>query len=188
MKHLTSEHERLQALHEYEIMDSLPEEDYDSITTLASQICGTPISLISLLDDRRQWFKSSVGLQVKETPREYAFCSHTIENPKEILIVSDSRKDDRFSGNPLVTGDPHVIFYAGMPLVDDNGYALGSLCVIDHEEHTLTTGQLNALKQLAKQVMTLIQLKKKNRALIHMANALEQRNSELEEEVRLLRL
>lgn len=182
----TGEQQRLQALKEYDIMDSLPEEDYDSITLLASQICGTPISLISLLDDRRQWFKSAVGLEVKETPKEYAFCVHTIQSPGEALIVPDSRKDDRFAGNPLVTGEPHVIFYAGVPLITESGYPLGSLCVIDDKEHSLTHFQLQALKELAKQVVHLMELKRKNRALAHLVNALEERNTELEDEVRKL--
>ncbi|MBE7170115.1 MAG: GAF domain-containing protein [Williamsia sp.] len=187
MNQKTNEQERLQALKEYDIMDSLPEEDYDNLTSLASQICGTPISLISLLDDKRQWFKSAKGLEVKETPKEYAFCVHTIQNPGEVFIIPDSRKDERFAANPLVTGDPHVIFYAGMPLVDESGHALGSLCVIDDQEHTLTLFQITALKHLAKQVVSLMQLKKKNRDLIAMINGMEQRNVELEEELHLIR-
>jgi len=180
---LPNELERLQALKSYDILDSLPEEDYDDITRLAAEICGTPISLISLLDDSRQWFKSSVGVEVRETPKEFAFCSHTILTPDRPCIVPDSRKDARFALNPLVTGDPHVVFYAGFPLVDPGGFALGSLCVIDSEEKNLTDHQVEALTILAKQVVRLMDLKKKNKALQTLKNMLEERNAELEGEV-----
>lgn len=183
-----NEEARLKELESYNIMDSLPESDYDDLTKLASEICGTQISLISLLDDKRQWFKSVTGLQVKETPKEYAFCAHAIVNPKETLIVPDSRKDSRFSGNPLVTGDPHVVFYAGVPLVTENGYALGSLCVIDDQARNLDDHQLSALRILARQVVNLMELKKRNRAMLAIANMLEEKNVELEEEVRSLQL
>ena len=179
---------RLLELESYNIMDSLPEADYDDITKLASEICRTDISLISLLDDKRQWFKSATGLQVKETPKEYAFCAHAIVNPLETLIVPDSRQDSRFAGNPLVTGDPHVIFYAGVPLVTEKGFALGSLCVIHAETRTLDDFQLSALRTLAKQVVNLMELKKRNRSLLSIANMLEERNVELEEEVRRMQL
>lgn len=182
----TAEQKRLEALAEYEIMDTLPEEEYDNLTSLASRICGTPISLITLLDDQRQWFKSATGLDVKETPIEYAFCAHAIQNPSEILVVPDSRKDERFANNPFVTGEPHIVFYAGMPLVDEAGYALGSLCVLDIQEHTLTAFQLTALKQLAKQVVSLMKLRKEKRTLTTMVAKLEQQNARLEEDVRKL--
>jgi GAF domain-containing protein len=182
----TDEQKRLEALKEYEIMDSLPEEEYDNITSLASRVCGTPISLITLLDDQRQWFKSATGLDIKETPIEYAFCSHAIQNPSEVLVVPDSRKDERFSNNPFVTGEPHIVFYAGMPLVDEAGNALGSLCVLDVQEHTLTPFQLTALRQLARQVVSLMALRKHNIVLKNKVNDLEQQTSALKEEVRKL--
>ena len=178
---LPEKDERLNALKSYDILDSLPEADYDDITRLASEICQTPISLISLIDDTRQWFKSNHGLDVRETPREYAFCSHTIANPFEILVVPDSREDQRFAGNPLVTGDPHVIFYAGVPLVDTNGFALGSLCVIDHSAKQLNPLQLSALKILARQIVNLLELRKSNKALTTIKRLLEQRNTELDQ-------
>ncbi|GAB3335149.1 hypothetical protein GCM10027299_43910 [Larkinella ripae] len=159
----------------------MPEKDYDDLTRLASGICQTPISLISLIDDKRQWFKSNHGLQVRETPREFAFCTHAIINPNETLIVQDSRNDERFSGNPLVTGDPYVIFYAGVPLVDSNGYPLGSLCVIDQTPKQLRPDQLAALQILAKQVVHLLGLRKTNKALTTVKRHLENRNRELDE-------
>ncbi|RYZ76565.1 MAG: GAF domain-containing protein, partial [Proteobacteria bacterium] len=153
---------RLATLKSYDILDSLPEADYDDITQLAAAICQTPISLISLVDDERQWFKSARGLDKKETPREFAFCAHNIIDPSTALIVEDSRQDVRFAGNPLVTGDPHIVFYAGMPLVDPSGHALGSLCVIDRKVRTLDQTQLDALKVLAQQVVKLLELRKAN--------------------------
>lgn len=172
---------RIDALRSYEILDSLPEPDYDELTTLASEICQTPISLISLVDNDRQWFKSNLGLTVRETPREFAFCAHGILNPTELFIVPDSRNDERFMGNPLVTGDPHVIFYAGVPLVNEDGYALGSLCVIDHTPKQLTEKQIGSLKILAKQVVNLLELRRTNKALTTIKRLLEQRNAELEQ-------
>ena len=182
----TDEQKRLAALEEYGIMDSLPEEEYDNITSLASRICGTPISLITLLDDQRQWFKSATGLDIKETPIEYAFCSYAIQHPSEIMVVPDSRKDERFANNPFVTGEPHIVFYAGMPLVDESGLALGSLCVLDVQEHTLTPFQLTALQQLAKQVVSLMTLKKHNKQLKNAVSDLEQQNALLRAEVQKL--
>ena len=183
----TAEQKRLEALREYGIMDTPPEEEFDNITSLASRICGTPISLITLLDDQRQWFKAAIGIDIKETPIEYAFCAYAIKNPSDLTVVPDSRKDERFANNPFVTGEPHIVFYAGMPLVDEAGCALGSLCVLDVQEQTLSPFQLTALKQLAKQVVTLLQLKKKNSQLERAVDRLEQQNRALEEEVRELK-
>jgi len=176
---VNKENDRLNALKSYDILDSLPEEEYDDITRLASEICQTPISLISLLDDSRQWFKSNHGLQVRETPIEYAFCSHAIINPNEIFIVPDSRKDPRFSKNPLVTGEPYVIFYAGVPLVDKNGFPLGSLCVIDNDAKELSDKQLIGLRVLARHVVNLLEMRKSNKALNTVKRLLENRNEEL---------
>ncbi len=183
----TAEQDRLEALRQYGIMDTPSEEEFENITSLASRICGTPISLITLLDDQRQWFKSAIGIDLKETPIEYAFCAHAIKNPSDLTVVPDSRKDERFANNPFVTGEPHIVFYAGMPLVDEDGYALGSLCVLDVQEQRLSPFQLTALKQLAKQVVSLLQLRKKNRELENLVDTLQQRNKGLEEEVRGLK-
>ncbi len=150
------ESERLEALKSYHILDTLSEDDYDRLTQLASLICDTPISLVSLLDDKRQWFKSRTGLAVTETPREYAFCAHTIQNPGSFFEIEDAEKDARFINNPLVTGDPNIRFYAGYPLVDPSGHALGTLCVIDRKPRKLTDNQHKALQLLAEEVMSLI--------------------------------
>ncbi len=147
------------------IMDTIPESDFDEITMLASQICNTPISLVSLVDDKRQWFKSHHGLSVKETPRDFAFCGHAINNPDQPFIVADSRLDNRFHDNPLVTGTPNIIFYAGIPLLTPEGNALGTLCVIDNQPKQLTDMQLRSLSALSHQVMCQLELRRKNTQL-----------------------
>ena len=175
-----NEQDRLEALRSYDILDSLPEKEYNDITLLASEICNTPISLISFIDDKRQWFKSNRGLDVQETPKDFAFCSHAILNPSEVLIVPDSRKDERFAGNPLVEGDPYVIFYASVPLVNKDGFPLGSLCVIDNNSRTLTDTQLNALKILSEQVVNILELRRANKTLTTLKKFIEERNMELQ--------
>ncbi|GAB3314508.1 hypothetical protein GCM10027299_02700 [Larkinella ripae] len=151
---------RLQALADYNLLDSLPEPVFEDIIRLASEICRTPISLISLVDQNRQWFKAKQGLKGDETAREESFCAHAILNPEEVFIVTDARQDERFHDNPLTTGDPHVVFYAGVPLVNPNGYPLGSLCVIDKRPRTLTENQIASLKALAKWVAGEFELRK----------------------------
>lgn len=162
-----NEDERLASLASYNILDTLEEDDLNEITLLASEICQTPIALISLVDANRQWFKSAVGVpdNLKETPREYAFCAHAIMDKQEVMVVNDARKDSRFADNPLVTGEHNIIFYAGVPLVNEEGHAMGSLCVIDHEAKELAPNQIHALKVLSKQVLVQIELRKKMQVL-----------------------
>ena len=126
-----SEEKRLAALEATKLLDSEIDERFERITRLAANALGSDMALISLLDGSRQWFKSKVGLQATETPREQAFCSHAIQNPDDVMVVLDASEDSRFAGNPLVTGDPNISFYAGVPLVTKEGYALGTLCVLD---------------------------------------------------------
>ena len=174
------EKERIKELDSFSILDTLPEQDYDDITALAAQICGTPISLISIIDEKRQWFKSHHGLDATETPREFAFCAHAINDSDNAFVVHDARNDERFSDNPLVTASPNVIFYAGIPLVSSDGLALGTLCVIDHEPRALSAQQLNALKALANQTINLLRLRKANDLLKQSMTRLEEKNEELE--------
>jgi len=179
------EDKRLLALKEYSILDTLPEKEYDDITYLASQICGTPISLFSLIDDKRQWFKSHHGLGATETPKEIAFCAHAINDKNNIFIVNDSRQDERFHDNPLVTDEPYVIFYVGVPLISSEGYALGTLCVIDNKPNKLEDAQLKALKALSNQLMNLFELRKKSIELQTKIFEMETQNKGLEQFARI---
>jgi two-component system, cell cycle sensor histidine kinase and response regulator CckA len=149
---------RLETLYQYEIIDSETESGFDEIVRLAAYICGTPIALISLIDTDRQWFKSKLGIEATETLREEAFCSYTILETN-ILIVNDALADERFSTNPLVTSEPHIRFYAGVPLITPAGHALGALCAIDSVPRSLSPLQVSALQALGHQVMTQLELR-----------------------------
>ena len=175
-----NEAERLKDLESYSILDSLSESDYDDLTAIAAEICGTEISLISLIDDKRQWFKSHHGLDVSETPKEYAFCAHAINDPENVFIVQDARRDNRFHDNPLVVNKPSVIFYAGVSLISDNGLPLGTLCVIDHKPKLLSQGQIKSLRALGNQVMNILNLRKTKLTLENTLRDLEDKNIELE--------
>ncbi|BAU14765.1 hypothetical protein LEP3755_53180 [Leptolyngbya sp. NIES-3755] len=166
---LEQEAARLEALKQYRILDTPPEQTYDDFTLLASFICEAPIALISLIDTERQWFKSKVGLEVAETPRAVSFCA-TIKSP-ETLIVNDARLDAQFMSNPLVTADPDIRFYAGAPLVTPDGHILGSLCVIDRKPRELSESQKRSLEALARQVVVQLELR---RVSTRLAEALDQ--------------
>ncbi|WP_418359660.1 PAS domain S-box protein [Sphingobacterium detergens] len=150
-----NESQRIQALHEYEILDTAAESEFDRITEIASRVCDMPISLISLVDKERQWFKSRVGLELKETPRDLSFCQYTFTED-QLLEVRDAVEDDRFKSNTLVTADPHIRYYAGLPLIDANGFALGALCVIDRVPRQLDENQKQILSLLRDEVVALI--------------------------------
>jgi len=147
---VTDEAQRLKALHHYRILDTDPEQAFDDLTLLASHVCGTPIALITLVDENRQWFKSRIGVPERETARSVSFCSHAIQQPG-LFIVSDASTDVRFRDNPLVQNDPHIRFYAGAPLLPREGDALGTLCVIDRRPRVLTEDQKEALAALQRQ-------------------------------------
>ncbi|HOX58394.1 MAG TPA: GAF domain-containing protein [Candidatus Paceibacterota bacterium] len=164
-----NEKQRLAALREYQILDSGTEQAYDDITALAAYVCDVPIATISLVDESRQWFKSRVGLNEQETPRDVAFCAHAILQV-EPLIVRDALNDARFADSALVTRTPHIRFYAGFPLSSPEGFALGSLCAIDRKPRQLSPQQKTAMQALARQVMALLELR---RASKRMAEVLE---------------
>lgn len=157
-----NEPDRLQNLLSYCILDSEPEDDFDSITTLASEIFDVPVCVITIIDKERQWFKSKVGIDVNETPRSISICGHAIITPEKLLIVKDATKDDRFKGNPLVAGDPHFVFYAGAPIISPEGYPFGTICILDFKERELNEQQKGHLKIMARQVSNLLNLRKRN--------------------------
>ncbi len=175
-----NEAERLSALYEYNLLNTLPEKEYDNITKIASEICHAPISMITLIDNDKQFHKSRLGLDVTDIPRDHAFCSHAILNPKEIMEVNDSSKDERFHDNPYVLGDPNIAFYAGVPLVNESGHALGALCVIDHKPKSLSPEQKETLEALARQVVAQFELRRKNLQLEQQQKELKILNDELE--------
>lgn len=161
----SNEADRLQALAEYHILDSAPEQAFDDLTSLAAQICGCPIALVTCVAESRQWFKSRVGLDVSETPRDQSFCAHAIMKPSDLLIVPDAMLDTRFAANPLVLEKPNIRFYAGAPLLAQSGQALGSLCVIDRVPRQLADEQLAALRMLGRQVSYLLELRRVSQEL-----------------------
>ncbi len=159
-----NETKRLKVLWEYEVLDTVPEEVFDDLTELAAKICEAPIALISLVDEKRQWFKSKVGLSVSETSRDVSFCAYAITRPG-LFIVPDATRDRRFADHPFVTGKPKIRFYAGAPLVTPDGHALGTLCVLDTVSRELRPDQKQALRILAHHVVSQLELRRHSRQL-----------------------
>lgn len=170
------ERQRLRILWEYQVLDTVPEEIFDQLTELAARICEAPIALISLVDEDRQWFKSRVGISLRQTSRDVSFCAHAIRQ-SGLFMVSDATKDPRFSQNPLVVSDPKIRFYAGAPLVTPDGHALGTLCVIDTVPRKLRPDQQQALLILARHVVSQLELRRRTREL---TQARADRQKELE--------
>lgn len=180
----SNEAERLAALRAYDILDTLPEKAFDDLTRIAGHICQTPVVLVSLVDGQRQWFKSRIGMEDTETSREVSFCAHAILDQHHVLTVLDATTDPRFADNPLVTGDFHLRFYAGAPLVSSTGHAVGALCVIDHVSRQFSDAQRDALEVLGRQIVAQMELR---RDLAVMRQQVEQeitdrRRAELERE------
>ena len=173
----TNEEERLIAVKSYSIIDTLPESDYDNLTELAATICDVPIALITILNKERNFFKSHYGIALNESSRELSFCGHAILE-KDIFIVNDAREDIRFIDNPLLK-EQNVVFYAGVPLLDPSGYELGTICIFDHIPRELNESQIKALKTLGRQVVNLLELRKKNTNLNLIKGELEERNIQL---------
>lgn len=168
----SNEELRLQTLHDYAILDSLPEQEYEDLVRLAASICGTPIAAVSLIDRDRQWFKAISGLEVQETSRDSSFCAHTILEPSRMLVVEDSWTDPRFADNPLVAGAPGIRFYAGHAILSPDGMPLGALCVIDDEPRQLSPEQAEALAALSRQVTSQLELRRTLRDLERKSSAL----------------
>ena len=156
---LSTQAARLAALDRYAILDTDPEQSFDDLVILASYICKTPIALLSLLDDHRQWFKSTVGVQVRETPLEMSICAYAIKQ-EDLFIVPDTLQDARFRENPMVVGEPHIRFYAGAPLINEDGFALGTLCVLDRQPRELDLEQKQALKSLRQLALKQMELRR----------------------------
>jgi anti-sigma regulatory factor (Ser/Thr protein kinase) len=177
-----NEAERLAALRRYKILDTDPEQAFDDLALLASQVCGTPIALITLVDAERQWFKARVGVSITDTSRSVSFCTHAIRHAG-LFVVPDATEDRAFRDNPLVTGDPYIRFYAGAPLVTHDGHALGTLCVVDRVPRTLTREQSEALQALKRQAEAQIELRGN---LIELKQALAARDRAEEAQERLI--
>jgi GAF domain-containing protein len=168
-----NEKKRLEVLWQYDVLDTVPEAVFDDLTNLAALICEAPIAMITLLDEKRQWFKSKTGISANETSRDISFCGHAIMQDK-LFVVPDAANDARFARNSLVTGEPKIRFYAGAPLITPDGHALGTLCVMDKVPHTLRPDQKRALEILSGHVMTQLELRRRS---LELARAKAERES-----------
>lgn len=175
---LPNEKERLKSLKSYRLLDTLPEEEYDNITELISFICNTPISLITLLDEERNFFKSHNGISFNESPRNISFCGHALHNKGEIFIIEDARVDTRFQDNPLVI-ENDVVFYAGVTLINKDRHSLGTLCVFDTRPRSLSESQIKTIKTMSRQIVNLFELRKTNLKLREFERLLLERNEQL---------
>jgi len=160
----SAESARVAALDRYAILDTEPEQAFDDLVLLAAHVCQAPIAMLSLVDDHRQWFKSKVGVEIRETPRDQSFCAHAIRQ-RDLFIVPDTRNDARFRENPMVLGEPHIRFYAGAPLINEDGFALGTLCVADRQPRELDEAQKEALKSLSRLALRQMELRQNLRLL-----------------------
>lgn len=173
-----NEVKRLKVLWQYDVLDTVPEEVFDDLTDLAAHICEAPVAMISLVAEDRQWFKAKVGISLTETARDISFCAHAILND-DLLVIPDATKDPRFRDNPLVTGPERIRFYAGAPLVTPDGHALGTLCVLDKKPRKLRAEQQNALRVLARHVVSQLELRRHARELAEAREDGRQLKSEL---------
>lgn len=176
-----NEARRLEALHRYDILDTPPEPAFDDLARVVAHICGTSTALVSFVDEHRQWFKASVGFDVRETPRDLAFCAHAVAEPSRPLVVTDTLADERFADHPLVLDGPRIRFYAGAQLMTSDGLALGTLCAIDQEPRELTAAQLSALQALARQVVDQLELRRIIERLHGVLDELEEARRQSEE-------
>lgn len=151
---------RMEALHRYQILDSDPERSFEDLTTIARAACGTSMAAVTLIDSQRQWFKSIQGTTAAELPRDESMCGHAILRPQEVMVIEDATRDARFHDNPIVTGEPHVRFYAGAPLLTQDGLPMGTLCVFDPQPRQLDAQQADALTALSRQVMLVMELRR----------------------------
>lgn len=174
------EERRVSALKSYDILDTNPESDFDDVTLMATQICDTPIAFISLLDEDRQWFKSSQGAEITSTPRNGSICDIAIKTPNEVTVIEDAREDDKFYNNSFVKPPYNLVFYASAPLLTPEGLPIGTICVLDKKPKKLSTKQKNALKALSRQVMSALEIRKNKKELEQSLKALVYKNSALE--------
>ncbi|HUL34542.1 MAG TPA: GAF domain-containing protein [Candidatus Eisenbacteria bacterium] len=176
---------RVAALDRYAILDSEPEQSFDDLVRLATYICKAPIAMLSLVDDHRQWFKSATGVQIRETPKDISFCAHAIQQ-EDLFIVPDTLKDPRFRENPLVTGEPHIRFYTGAPIINEEGFALGTLCVIDRQPRELDPEQKEALWVLSRLALGQMELRQNLRLLKGALNDRTREEHAREKEIKRL--